>query len=92
MYKWQIVIHKPNPEPVLLGLEKLGADPSDAVMIGDSSFDIVCANRAGVTSALVDWAITSKKSKKNSNSGDKRNSEEEPDILIKTSEEILDLA
>lgn len=86
------VEHKPNPEPVLLGLEKLGADPSDAVMIGDSSFDIVCANRAGVTSALVDWAITSKTSKKDSNSGDKRNSEEEPDILIKTSEEILGLA
>lgn len=84
--------HKPSPEPVLLGLEKLGADPSEAVMIGDSSFDIVCANRAGVTSALVDWAITSKVFENNSKSADRENEEEEPDVFIKTPDEILDLA
>ena len=50
--------HKPNPQPLLLGLEKLGAKAEEAVMVGDSSFDIRCANNAGVKSVLVDWRIT----------------------------------
>lgn len=52
-------IHKPNPEPLLLGLAKLGAAAEESVMIGDSPFDIKCANNAGVRSVLVDWRITS---------------------------------
>lgn len=50
--------HKPDPEPLLLGLEKLGASAKEALMVGDSSFDIRCANNAKVKSVLVDWRIT----------------------------------
>ena len=51
-------VHKPNPEPLLLGLSKLGASPEESVMIGDSPFDIKCANNAGVRAVMVDWRIT----------------------------------
>ncbi len=50
--------HKPNPEPLLLGLRKLGAEAESTLMVGDSAFDIKCANNAGVKSVLVDWRIT----------------------------------
>ena len=51
-------VHKPNPEPLLLGMKKLGCMPEEAIMVGDSPFDIKCANSAGVKSVLVDWRIT----------------------------------
>lgn len=51
-------VHKPNPEPILLGLEKMGITKAEAIMIGDSPFDIKCANNAGVKSVMVDWRIT----------------------------------
>ncbi len=52
-------IHKPNPEPILCCLEKLGISRDEAIMIGDSPFDMKCANNAGVKSVLVGWRITS---------------------------------
>ena len=51
-------IHKPNPEPILLCLKKMDIAAEEAVMVGDSPFDIKCANNAGVKSVLVDWRIT----------------------------------
>ena len=50
-------IHKPNPEPLLLALSKLGASADESLMIGDSPFDIKCANNAGVDSVMVEWRI-----------------------------------
>jgi pyrophosphatase PpaX len=50
--------HKPEPEPIFLGLEKMKSAPEEALMIGDGAFDIKCANNAGVRSALVGWRIT----------------------------------
>ncbi len=32
--------HKPDPDPVLFAIEKLGGAPSDAAYVGDSPFDI----------------------------------------------------
>ena len=52
-------IHKPNPEPILLCLKKLEISRDEAIMVGDSPFDIKCANNAEVKSVLVDWRITS---------------------------------
>lgn len=49
--------HKPDPEPVLSGLEKLGTDAEKALMIGDSSFDMKSANNAGVKTVLVGWRV-----------------------------------
>jgi pyrophosphatase PpaX len=50
-------IHKPNPEPCLICLEKLGLAPSQAIFVGDSKFDVLCARNAGVQSVLVGWSI-----------------------------------
>ena len=52
-------VHKPNPEPILLCLEKMGIKAEEAIMVGDSPFDIKCANNAGVKSVMVGWRITS---------------------------------
>lgn len=41
---------KPNPEPVLLALRLLNADPSGAWLIGDSLTDVEAARLAGVSS------------------------------------------
>ena len=41
--------HKPDPEPILLALERLGAQPEDAVYVGDSPFDIGAARRPAST-------------------------------------------
>ena len=49
--------HKPDPEPALAALAKLGLGPEAAVMIGDTKFDIGCANNAGITSVLVNWSV-----------------------------------
>ena len=51
-------IHKPNPEPILLCLKKMGITAEEALMVGDSPFDIKCANNAKVKSVLVYWRIT----------------------------------
>ena len=45
--------HKPDPEPVLLALERLGYEPSEAVFVGDSVHDIHAGNAAGVKSVSV---------------------------------------
>lgn len=49
-------LHKPNPAPVLKALELLGAQSRDAIMVGDSVFDIHCAHGAEVKAALVKWS------------------------------------
>jgi pyrophosphatase PpaX len=49
-------LHKPNPAPVLKALELLGANPEDAIMVGDSVYDIHCAHGAGVKAILVKWS------------------------------------
>lgn len=49
--------HKPDPEPVLLGLDKLEAVPEETVMVGDSFFDMKSANNAGVKTVLVNWRM-----------------------------------
>ncbi|MHB1393786.1 MAG: pyrophosphatase PpaX [Clostridia bacterium] len=49
-------LHKPNPAPVIKALELLNARPQDAIMIGDSVFDIHCAHGAGVKAVLVKWS------------------------------------
>ncbi len=55
------VVHpKPHPEPVEKALQALGSDPHQAMMVGDSPFDIESANRAGVTSVGVAWSLKGK--------------------------------
>lgn len=48
--------HKPHPESLFKVLEKFGAEPGDAIMIGDTKYDVGCAQNAGVDSVLVGWS------------------------------------
>jgi pyrophosphatase PpaX len=45
--------HKPDPEPVMTALERLGAAPGQAIMVGDSELDIQAAQAAGVATCAV---------------------------------------
>jgi HAD superfamily hydrolase (TIGR01509 family) len=44
---------KPQPDLVQAALDKVGADASDAVLIGDTTWDIEAAKRAGVETIAV---------------------------------------
>lgn len=52
--------HKPDPDPALVALRKLDSKPENSVMLGDTMFDILCANNAGVKSILVGWTFALK--------------------------------
>jgi len=43
-----VATHKPDPEPLLTTIDRLGADPASALFVGDSERDAVAAERAGV--------------------------------------------
>ena len=47
--------HKPDPRPLLRGLELLGASPSEAVYVGDAPVDVVAARNAGLPAVAVTW-------------------------------------
>lgn len=47
--------HKPDPEPVLTALDRLGYEPHEAVFVGDSVHDILAGNAAGVVSVAALW-------------------------------------
>jgi pyrophosphatase PpaX len=47
--------HKPDPDPILAALEIIKKKPEEAVMVGDTAFDIICAKNAGVKSVLAAW-------------------------------------
>jgi pyrophosphatase PpaX len=72
--------HKPDPEPLLLALERLGATPDDAVYVGDAPFDVKAAKAAGLYSVGVSWGGIH---------GRERLEAEEPDALVDTTEELL---
>jgi pyrophosphatase PpaX len=52
--------HKPDPEPVLLALSRLGVRPEDAVFLGDSPADVAAGRAAGVTTAAALWGAASR--------------------------------
>ena len=72
--------HKPDPEPILLTLDKIGSLPEHSVMVGDTMFDLLCARNAGVKSVAVDWTIALTDDQK-----------KEADYVIKTASELLEI-
>ncbi|PQP86794.1 pyrophosphatase PpaX [Paenibacillus sp. AR247] len=52
---------KPHPEPVLMAIKQLGADPEATLMVGDSPVDIQSAKAAGARSAGVAWSLKGEK-------------------------------
>ena len=48
-------LHKPNPEPLLLCLKRLGIAPEHAIYIGDMPSDCLAAKRVGMDFGLAQW-------------------------------------
>jgi len=46
---------KPHPEPIKKACRELKVTRDEALMIGDSNYDIFAANMAGVRCAIIDW-------------------------------------
>jgi pyrophosphatase PpaX len=74
--------HKPDPDPVLEALRRLGARPDDAVYVGDSPFDIRAGKSAGALAVAVGWGGIHP---------DERLLAEEPDALVRHPQELLEL-
>ena len=75
---------KPAPDTIYKVLDKLNAKPENAIMMGDSRLDILCARNAGVPSVLVGWSATlAGKTKEDFAPG------EAPDFIIQKPEELL---
>ena len=74
--------HKPDPDPVLEALRRIGAGPEEAVYVGDSPFDIRAGNAAGAYTIAVGWGGIHP---------DERLLAEEPNVLVQHPEEILGL-
>jgi pyrophosphatase PpaX len=47
--------HKPDPEPVLSALNRLGYEPDEATFVGDSVHDVESGNAAGVLTIAALW-------------------------------------
>ena len=75
--------HKPDPEPIFVALRKLNSSPREAVMIGDTMFDIGCAKNAEVMSVLVDWSVSVSEEEKKGPDG--------PDFIIQKASDLLDI-
>ena len=77
---------KPAPDTIYKVLDKLNAKPENAIMMGDSRLDILCARNAGVPSVLVGWSATlAGKTKEDFAPG------EAPDFIIHDPAELLDI-
>lgn len=50
--------HKPDPAPILLACERLGVEPSRALMVGDSIFDMAAGKAAGTGLCAVKYSVT----------------------------------
>jgi pyrophosphatase PpaX len=74
--------HKPNPEPLLKGLEFLdGVRPEEAAYVGDSPFDVAAAKAVGITSVAVSWGAFSEDTLR----------EAEPDHLVEDVDSAVDV-
>jgi pyrophosphatase PpaX len=47
--------HKPHPDPLLVGAQRLGVVPERTVYVGDSSVDVLAGKAAGMVTAWVAW-------------------------------------
>jgi len=74
--------HKPDPDPVLVAVERLGGEPSQAAYVGDSPFDIRAAKAAGAFAVAVGWGGIHP---------DERLLAEEPDAFVRSPGELLDV-
>lgn len=62
--------HKPHPQPILKGIEKLSLNPSEVISIGDECKDIEATNKAGSISIGVSWGLDKINDLQNANPDD----------------------
>jgi pyrophosphatase PpaX len=72
--------HKPDPEPLLLALERLNARPDETAYVGDAPFDVRAAKAAGIHAVAVTWGGIHPR---------ERLEREEPDAVVDTAEELV---
>ena len=70
--------HKPDPDPLLEALRRLGAEPGEAAYVGDSPFDVRAAKAAGMFMVGVTWGRIHE-----------RDALQGADALVDTTEELL---
>jgi len=76
------VVHaKPDPEPVLAALARLGIPPHQALFVGDSPHDIAAGRAAGTRTAGVLWGPFPRRALE----------EAGPDFLLTRQDEVLEL-
>ena len=75
--------HKPDPTPLLMTLEKLGSTREESLMVGDTTFDFLCAKNAGVKFVLVGWHAAFPQELLESPDG--------PEFVIKEAKDLLTL-
>lgn len=73
--------HKPDPEPLLLAAERMGADPAASAYVGDSPYDIRAAKAAGMHAIGVSWGRIHDRASLEA---------EEPDAVVDSAEELLE--
>ncbi len=55
----QVTNPKPHPEMAFVLLDRMGSSPADAVMVGDTSHDLLMARAAGLRSVAVSYGVHS---------------------------------
>jgi len=48
--------HKPDPEPLLIALDRLRIQPENAIYVGDSPYDLLCGRNAKTLTAAVEYS------------------------------------
>jgi phosphoglycolate phosphatase len=72
---------KPDPEPLLAALRKMGVSPREAIMIGDSPVDVEAARAAGMRVGLVSHGFVPREEMSASN----------PDWLVDSLDEFIEI-
>lgn len=73
--------HKPNADPLLAALDRLGRTPNGACYVGDAPFDLDAAHAAGVAAIGVTWGFFPRDVLARSR----------PDVMVDTVPQLLDL-
>lgn len=73
--------HKPHPEPILRGIELMGAKPEETLYVGDSLHDMMAGRAAGVKVAAAMWGPFAKEPLM----------ESKPDFLLPTIGQLLEI-
>lgn len=74
-------LHKPYAEPALKACLELSIAPKEAIMVGDSNYDILCGKNAGCKTCAVEYSYINKEKLKEAN----------PDYFVSHPLEILNL-